>query len=311
MATEQSRRGLSTATVRPRSLRTWWELNQRQAIPYIFLTPTLIVFSVFVFIPIIYSIWMSLHNWQGLGVPDFIGLDNFIEIFNDNVFWIALRNTLAYAAGVIPLSMGIGLLVALGLNLPLPGRTILRTIYFLPVVVSAVVVGTLSSWIFNDSYGIINATLRSMGLERVYWLSSPDTALLTLIITTVWVRLGFCMIVYLAGLQGIPNDLIDAARVDGASAWQQFRFITWPLLRASTFLLLILNVIYSFEAFDLVYVMTGGGPGYSTTVLPVYIYDSAFGVSRYGYANALGIVLMVIIMGFTLFQWRINRQSEG
>lgn len=310
MATEPSR-SLAASGSQPNVLRRWWDLHQQRAIPYIFLTPTLLVFSIFVFIPIIYSIWMSLHNWQGLGIPDFIGIDNFVEIFNDNVFWIALRNTIVYAAGVIPFSMGLGLLVATGLNLPLPGRAILRTIYFLPVVVSAVAVGTLSSWIFNDNYGIINATLRGMGLAPVYWLSSTNTALLTLIITTVWVRLGFCMIVYLAGLQSIPGDFLDAAKVDGASIWQQFRFITWPLLRPSTFLLLILNVIYSFEAFDLVYVMTGGGPGYSTTVLPVYIYDSAFEVARYGYANALGMVLMVIIMAFTLFQWRINRQAEG
>jgi multiple sugar transport system permease protein len=292
------------------TVRDWWDRNQRKLIPYLFLTPNLVVFTIFVFIPIVYSLWMSFHEWRGIDIPRFIGLRNFVEIATDEVFWIALKNTLFYAAGVIPFSMGLGLLTALGLNVVLPGRTLLRTIYFIPVVVSAVVVGTLSAWIFNDNYGIINATLRQSGLARVNWLSSPNTAMLTLIISTIWIRLGFCMIVYLAGLQGIPNDYLDAARVDGATAWQRFHLITFPLLRTSTFLLLILNVIYSFEAFDLVYVMTGGGPGYSTTVLPVYIYESAFELQRYGYANALGLILMVIILAFTLIQWRINRQGD-
>ncbi len=291
-------------------LRDWWDLNQRKLIPYLFLTPNLIVFTIFVFVPIVYSLWMSFHEWRGIDLPKFIGLENFVEIASDEVFWIALKNTLMYAAGVIPFSMGLGLLAALGLNVAVPGRTFLRTIYFIPVVVSAVVVGTLAAWIFNDNYGIVNATLRQVGLGRVNWLSSPQTAMLTLIMSTIWIRLGFCMVVYLAGLQGIPKDYLDAAHVDGATAWQRFRMIIFPLLRPSTFLLLILNVIYSFEAFDLVYVMTGGGPGYSTTVLPVYIYESAFELGRYGYANALGLILMVIILAFTLLQWRLNQQGE-
>ena len=224
-------------------LRDWWDHNQRRLIPYIFLTPNLIVFTIFVFIPIVYSLWMSFHEWRGIDIPQFIGLQNFIEIATDGIFWIALKNTLVYAAGVIPFSMGLGLLAALGLNVVLPGRAVLRTIFFIPVVVSAVVVGTLGAWIFNDNYGIINAMLRQSGLGRVNWLSSPQTAMLTLVISTIWIRLGFCMVVYLAGLQGIPKDYLDAAHVDGATAWQRFRLIIFPLLRPSTFLLLILNVI--------------------------------------------------------------------
>lgn len=292
-------------------LQDWWDEHQRKIVPYLFLAPNLIVFTIFVFIPIVYSAWMSLHEWRGIDVPQFIGLANFVEIATDDVFWIALKNTLVYAGGVVPFSMGIGLLAALGLNVVLPGRAILRTIYFIPVVVSAVVVGTLASWIFNDNYGIINSLLRQAGMARVNWLSSPQMAMLTLIVSTIWIRLGFCMIVYLAGLQGIPHDYIEAAQIDGATPWQRFRLITWPLLRPSTFLLLILNVIYSFEAFDLVYVMTGGGPGYSTTVLPVYVYESAFELKRYGYANALGMVLMVIMLVFTLAQWRLNKQGDS
>lgn len=300
---EDHRRGLP--------LRHWWDVNQRKVIPYLFLAPNLIVFTIFVFIPIVYSLWMSFHEWRGIDIPQFIGLRNFVEIMTDEVFWISLKNTLVYGAGVIPFSMGLGLLAALGLNVVLPGRGVLRTIYFIPVVVSAVVVGTLAAWIFNDNYGIVNAVLRQAGMSRINWLSSPQMAMLTLIVSTIWIRLGFCMVVYLAGLQGIPKDYLDAAHVDGATAWQRFRLIMFPLLRPSTFLLLILNVIYSFEAFDLVYVMTGGGPGYSTTVLPVYIYESAFELKRYGYANALGLILMVIILAFTLLQWRINRQGEA
>jgi multiple sugar transport system permease protein len=180
-----------------------------------------------------------------------------------------------------------------------------------PVIISLVAVALTAAWIFNDNYGVINAVLDAVGIGSVPWLSSPKWAMPSLIIATLWIRLGFNMVVYLAALQSIPEELYDAARVDGATGWRRFRHITWPLLGPTTFLLLILNVIYSLHVFDLIYVMTGGGPGFSTTVLVQYIYQMAFTEGEMGYASAIGVVLYLMLLVFTVFQWRFTRQSEN
>ena len=295
---------------RPATLPEWWSLNQRKIIPYLFIAPTLAIFTLWVLAPILYAAYMSFFEWNGISTPEFAGLENYKRLFGDAVFWLSLRNTLTYCAGVVPLSMAFGLLAALGLNRKnLRGRAFLRTIYFLPFVISAVATGTTAGWIFGDSFGIVNKLLVSVGLEKVKWLSSREMAMLTVIITTVWIRLGFNMLIYLAGLQSIPQELIESSRLDGASPRQQFRHITLPLLRPTTFLLLILNIIFSFEAFDLVFIMTNGGPGYATTVLTVFIYNTAFQTQRFGYASAIGLVFMAIIMSITLVQWRFSNEG--
>jgi ABC-type sugar transport system permease subunit len=294
----------------PANTYGWWTLHQRKIIPYLFITPTLLIFLTFVFIPIAYAAFMSFFDWNGISAAEFVDVQNYVDLISDSVFWISLKNTVIYSVGLVPVSMGLGLLAALGLNRQhLPGRPILRAIFFLPFVISAVATATTAGWIFGDTFGVINKILEAMGLEKVRWLSNRETALLTVIIATVWVRLGFCMLIYLAGLQSIPGDLIEAAEIDGASAVQRFFRITLPLLRPTTFLIFILSVIYSFEVFDLVYVMTSGGPGYATTVLTIYIYDTAFQTQSFGYASAIGLVFMAIIMSITLVQWRFSNEG--
>ena len=268
------------------------------------------IFTLFVLIPIIYAFYISFFDWNGIGVPEFIGTRNYTSLFADPVFLTSLKNTVVYTLGVVPASMALGLLAAIGLNRKqLPGRALLRSVYFIPVVISAVATGTTATWIFGDSFGVINKILVVLGGSKIQWLSSSNTAMLAVIFTTIWVRLGFCMLIYLAGLQSIPGDLIEAARVDGATPFQQFTRITVPLLKPTTFLLLILNIVYSFEAFDLVYVMTSGGPGYATTVLTVYVYNMAFQTQRMGYASAIGIVLMIILVFVTWVQWRVSNEG--
>ncbi|MCA9838653.1 MAG: sugar ABC transporter permease [Trueperaceae bacterium] len=290
--------------------QAWWSAHQKALIPYLFIAPTLAIFTLFVFAPILYASFMSLFEWNGISTPKFTGIDNYLELFNDPIFWRSLRNTLYYGAGVVPLSMALGLLAALGLNWKnLPGRAIFRTVYFLPFVISAVATGTTAGWLFGDSFGIINKLLLALGFEKVRWLSSREMALITVVITTVWIRLGFNMLIYLAGLQAVPNELLESARLDGATPRQQFWHIVLPLLKPTTFLLIILNIIYSFEAFDLVFIMTNGGPGYSTTVLTVFIYNMAFQTQRFGYASAIGLVFMAIIMLITLLQWRFSNEG--
>jgi multiple sugar transport system permease protein len=289
--------------------RVW--AGRQGLVPYLFIAPNITLFTAFSFLPLIYAVYISFHEWTLIGEPTFIGLHNYIRLGHDPLFWRALANTLLYAAGTVPTSMAIGLLLAIALNRRLVARSLLRSLYFLPLVVSAVATGTIAAWMFNDNYGVLNAILVRLGGSRIPWLSSPTWALPSLVLTTLWVRVGFCMVVYLAALQSIPHMYYEAARIDGASALRQFRHITLPLLRPATFLLLILSIIYSFQVFDLIYVMTGGGPGFSTTMLVQYIFRSAFVTSEMGYASAIGVALYALILGFTILQWRASRQAEN
>ncbi len=295
---------------RPRR-RARWLPRQQHLAPYVFIAPNVVLFTAFSFLPLIYAFYISFHDWGLISEPEFIGVRNYWRLIHDPLFWRSLANTLEYAAGTVPTSMGIGLALAIALNRKLPGRIFLRSIYFLPIVVSAVATGTIAAWLFNDNYGAINSILVRLGLPRIAWLSTPQWALPSLIIATLWLRVGFCMIVYMAALQSIPAMYYEAARIDGASALRQFLHITLPLLRPATFLLLILSVIYSFHVFDLIYVMTGGGPGFSTTMLVQYIYRSAFVTSEMGYASAMGVALYAMILLFTILQWRASRQTEN
>jgi multiple sugar transport system permease protein len=286
-------------------------LRRLQATPYLFIAPNLVLFTAFSFLPLLYAVYISFHEWTLIGTPDYIGAANYLRLMRDPQFWRALANTLVYAAGTVPTGMAIGLLLAIGLNRRLHARSFLRSAYFLPLVVSGVATGTIAAWMFNDNYGVVNDILVRLGLGRIAWLSTPQWALPSLIITTLWVRVGFCMVVYLAALQSIPTMYYEAARIDGASRLNQFWNITVPLLKPATFLLLILSIIYSFQVFDLIYVMTGGGPGFSTTMLVQYIFQAAFVNSEMGYASAMGITLYVLILIFTLLQWRASRQEEA
>jgi len=298
----------------PKARRTeqnWWERNQRRLVPYIFIAPNMLVFTVFLFVPMVFAIYMSLNEWSLIEEPTFVGLGNYVQMVQDIQFWQSLWNTLLYTIGTVPTSIALGLLVAVGLDRKLPARGLLRSIFFVPVVISMVAVALVGAWIFDESYGVINTGLGALGFEAVPWLSSQAWAMPTLIMVTLWIRLGFNMVVYLAALQSIPPELYEAAQLDGASGWGQFRNITWPLLGPTTFLLLILNVIYSLHVFDLIYVMTGGGPGFATTVLVMYIYQAAFENLQMGYASAMGVVLFLMLLAFTAFQWRVTRQSEG
>src|SRR5579859_303539 len=283
---------------------------RHRLVPYVFLTPNLAVFSVFLFIPIGAAVVISFQQRGIIGDGQWVGLQNYIDMVHDPIFWQSLGHTFVYTLGTVPTSMGLGLVLAVMLNRRLPGRGLLRSIYFIPVVIAGVVVALVWAWMFDTSYGVIDGFLVKLHLPRVPWTSSPVWAMPSLIVTTIWVRMGFCMVVYLAGLQSIPAHLLEAAEVDGARAWHRFWHVTWPLLSPTTSLLLIINVIFSFQVFDVIYVMTGGGPGFSTTVFVEYIYRSAFDMFQMGYASALGVVLFLIMLTFTAIQWRMSQQGE-
>jgi multiple sugar transport system permease protein len=287
-----------------------WRRWRQRLTPYMFIAPNLALFTVFVFFPLLYAAFISVHEWSLIDTPTFTGVRNYQRLVNDAQFWHSLRNTVIFSLATVPTSLFLGLMVAIGLNRQLATRTLLRSLYFLPVVVSSVATAVISAWLFNDNYGVVNELLKRVGFGPVAWLSTPQWALPSIILTTLWTRIGFCMVVYLAALQSISPSYYEAARIDGATRLQLFRYVTWPQLRPTTFLLLILNVIHSFQVFDLIYVMTGGGPGFSTTMIVQYLYQQAFAASEMGYASAMGMVLFVLILLFTLVQWRINRRRE-
>jgi len=278
--------------------------------PYLFIGPAALLFLSFSLVPIVIAVTLSFQETATLGEGEWIGLDNLATMTGDGLLRTALVNTVVFTAGTVPTAMLAGLGLAVALNRPLPGRSLLRAAFFVPMVAAGVVVGVVMSWIFNGDYGVLNNLLEVAGLDRVPWLTSPRFAMLTLVVVVVWTRIGFCMIIYLGALQSVPSELHEAAAIDGASPWTRFRRVTWPLLGPTTSILLILNVVFSIQAFDVIYVMTGGGPGFSTTVLIQYIFRSAFADARMGYASALGLLLVAILLVFTLLRHRASRRAE-
>jgi len=210
----------------------------------------------------------------------------------------------------VPVEMALGLGLAVLLDGVLPGRRTWRTMLVLPMVVSGVASAMIAVILFTEANGLVNKVLRALGLGSVPWQSDGAFAMVSVIVTMIWLRVGLNMIIYLAGLQSVSPELYEAAELDGAGAWQRFRSITVPLVGPSTFFLLVLNVIASFQVFDLVFVLTGGGPGYSTSVLGTYAYRNGFQIREQGYGAALGVVILVVTLAFTVVQWRTNRTRD-
>lgn len=283
----------------------------RRFTPYLFIGPAALLFLIFSLVPIVIAITLSLQDTQTLGDGDWVGVQNFQEMGSDKLFRTALVNTVVFAVGTVPTSMAIGLALAIALNRPLPGRGLFRALFFVPMVAAGVVVGVVMSWIFNTDYGVANNALELIGLDRFPWLTSPAMAMFTLIIVVVWTRVGFCMVIYLGALQSVPGEIVEAASIDGAGPWARFRRITLPMLAPTTSILLILNVVFSLQAFDIIYVLTGGGPGFSTTVLIHYVFRSAFQDAQMGYAAALGLVLVSILLLFTVLRQRASKRAES
>jgi multiple sugar transport system permease protein len=270
-----------------------------------FLGPSLLHLVVFLFTPIAFAAWLSTHRWDIVALDKpFVGAANFTEMIGDEGFLKALTNTALYTLNV-PAGMTLALGVALILHRRLHALGFLRTLYFLPSVTSFVAIALVWMWIYHPTFGIANYALGLAHLPGIPWLNSADTAMMSLIIFSIWLGMGYQMVIFLAGLQGIPEELYEAARIDGASSWQLFRHVTLPLLKPTTFFILITSVIGSFQVFTSVYVMTGGGPVRSTDVLVYHIYQAAWEQLRMGYASALSWTLFVIIMVATAIQFKV------
>lgn len=286
--------------------------NKEALAAYGFLLPNLLGFLIFTSLPVLASLGLSFCRWDALsGPPVFIGLANFIELFKDPLFWKYAYNTI-YLMISIPLSMAGSLILALALNQKLKGIVVFRTLYFLPTICSGVAIYMLWKLIYNPDFGMLNGMIAKAGemvglsVKGPYWLHDEAWAKPALIIMGVWQTVGgYNMVLYLAALQGVPRDFYDAAEVDGANSWQKFWAVTWPQISPTTFFIAIMSVIGGFQAgFDPAYIMTGGGPNGSTTTLIYYLYNSAFSWSQMGYAAAIAWVLFVVVLAFTIFQWR-------
>lgn len=274
----------------------------------LFLGPSLLGVTIFLLGPIVASLGLSFASWDLLTPPQFVGLSNFQRLSQDREFWAALRHTLSFLFGYIPLVMTLGLLVAVALNSHLPGRAFFRAVYFLPVVTSWVAVALVWTWLLNPAFGLVNNLLGAVGIPGPAWLFDPRWAMPAVIFTSAWKDTGFVMTILLAGLQGVPRELYEAASIDGANGRRRLLHITLPLLVPALFFALSISLINSFQVFDQVYVMTGGGPAGATTVLVERIVKHAFSFSQMGYASAMSWVLFVLIFITTLVFSRLQRR---
>ncbi|MFG1653350.1 carbohydrate ABC transporter permease [Micromonospora sp. NPDC049275] len=277
-----------------------------------FILPNFLGFAVLTLLPVVVLFYVAFTNWNVFGVAEWTGTANFRRMWDDASFWTALRNTVYYAAFHIPLTLAAALGLALLLNRKLRGVRFFRTVAFFPYITSIVAIAVVWNQLFSPEYGPINALLGAVGVDDPPgWTASATWSMPAVIIVGTWRYMGYYMLLFLAGLQTIPTQLYEAAETDGASPWQRFVHVTLPGLRTTTFFVTVLLTIESFKVFDLILVMTGGGPGQSTLVLSQYIYQKGFEENQFGYASAVSIVLFAICFGITVIQFWVNKRRNS
>jgi multiple sugar transport system permease protein len=291
---------IESSTAQPRGWVGW-----------LFIAPNLVGVVLFTLVPLISVVALSFTEWNlvsGFAGIEFVGFENFVNVFRDPAFWNSLVLTLLYAGISVPLTTLLGMALAMALNRDLPGRGVLRAIFFLPYIVSVVAIGMTWMMIMNPSAGLVNQVLGALGLQDApAWFASSYWALPALIIIAVWSGVGYAALIYLSALQDAPTQLYEAAAIDGANAWTRFRTITWPSLVPTTVFLLVTLFIGVSQGFGLIALITEGGPGDSTTTLPYYMYRTGFQFYRFGYASAIGMVTFVGVLALTLLTWRAQR----
>lgn len=280
--------------------------------PFLFLVPGLIILGAFIFYPMLHAIWLSFTNYNIVNDAEFIGLENYQALFEDPLFWKVLGQTLLYLIIVVPALVVLPIFLAILVNKQIKGIGFFRSAYYIPVVTSMVVVGIAWKWVYADQ-GVLNYILDSLGIisAPVNWLTSTSTSIFAVMIVTIWKGLGYYMVIYLAGLQSIPDDLYEAADIDGASKWKQIWHITVPLLMPSIMIVTIMSSISAMKVFEEIYVMTGGGPLNSSKTLVFYIYQEAFEKLQMGYASAAGVILFLITLIFSIINIKFMNKKEN
>ncbi|OLE23618.1 MAG: ABC transporter permease [Catenulispora sp. 13_1_20CM_3_70_7] len=276
-----------------------------------FILPNFLGFVAITLIPVVAAFALAFTNWDSYNTPDWVGLKNFRRLLHDESTKIALRNTVYYAVGHVPLTLLASLSLAILLNRKIRGAAFFRAAAFFPYITSMVAVALVWNMLFNPASGPVNQFLQWFGVAHgPGWTTSTDWAMPAVIITSAWRDMGYYMILFLAGLQSIPKEQYEAAEMDGATAWQRFRTVTLPGLRPTTFLVLVLLTVQSFKIFDLIVVMTQGGPGRATTVLSQRIYQTGIVDGEFGYASAISVLLFLLVLVLTLTQFWLNKRRE-
>lgn len=287
-------------------------LHSRKLTPYLFLIAPLILYLIWVIGPMAYTFYLSLTRWDGLSTPVFRGLANFERLFRDPIFFTSLRNNLRWIVSFITIPVALGLGLAIALNRAIPGAKFFKASFYSPLVLSLVVAGLIWSWMYHPAGGLINSVLRRIGLGGLArgWLSDEKTVMWAIIAVAIWRQVGYVMVLYLAGLQGVDPQLIDASKVDGANPWNTFRHVILPLLTPVTVIVVVISIIDSLRAFDLVSVMTRGGPYNSSSVLANFMYIEAFNNYKMGYAAAISVILFFISAIFIfIYLWRVTQDE--
>jgi ABC-type sugar transport system permease subunit len=292
---------MATATTSARPLHAGrHSLKLRQIAPYLYVLPALAALAPWNYYPLVFLVDLSFRKLDATSpAPTWIGLANYRELLADPLFWRALRNTAVYTFLTVPLSIGLGLALAVALNQGLRGARAFRILFYTPVILPTVAAATVAMWIFNTNYGLANYLLELVGQPPVGWLTDSGNALWTLIIIGVWKTFGYFMLVYLAALQALPQSVLEAARLDGARPWDRFWSITWQLLRPTTWFAVVIALILSFQAFDFINIITQGGPSNATNLLVFYIYQHGFEYFRLGFAAASAVAMFGLVYGLT------------
>ncbi|WP_083258847.1 carbohydrate ABC transporter permease [Cellulosilyticum sp. I15G10I2] len=278
---------------------------------FIMLLPNLIGFLMFILIPVIATFVISFMDYDIVSPMKFVGLQNYIEMFKDPIVHQTLRNTLVYTVTTVPVGMVFSLILAVVLDQKVFGRRFYRAVYFLPSITSMVAIAVVWQWIYNPEFGLLNYILSLFGLKGPSWLSSSATSLLAIAIVGIWKSIGYNMLLFLAGLQGISETYYEAAKLDGANPMQEFFYITIPLLSPTTFFIFIMSIIGSFQVFDSVILMTNGGPGRSSSVLVQYLYENAFKYFRMGYACSIAYLLFFVVLIVTAINLRVEKNIRN
>jgi raffinose/stachyose/melibiose transport system permease protein len=281
-----------------------------------FLLPALLIYAVFALYPMVDGLWLSFFDWDGVSQDrNWVGLENYVQIFTqDPVFWRAVQNSVIWVTLSLIIPTAIGLAFAVALDQKLRGRNAFRAALYLPAVIASIAVATMWSWMYNPIFGIVNATMEALGLEWLIqdWLGDPDVALFSILVAYAWQATGAAMVLFLAGLQNVPTELKEAARVDGANRRQVFRAVTFPALMPTFVVVTVLSIISSLKVFDLVYGMTGGGPAQSTQVLALWSYTQSFTLHDYGNGMAVAMVLLAVTLVIVIpYYFWMGRRDEA
>ena len=281
--------------------------------PFAYLLPALAVYGVFFLWPASQLVRLSFIGWDGVTDPEAVGLSNYVKLGSDPLFWTAFRNTTMWTAAAIVAPVLVGLALAIFLSRTnMFGKTLFRTLFFMPQALSTVAVAVLWGWIYNPNYGALNTVLKSMGLESLVrgWLGEPSLALWAIFVAWTWTQFGFAMVIFIAAIDDVDESLFEAASIDGAGVPQQIRHVLIPAIRGPVTTVVLIMTIAAFQVFDLVLLLTNGGPGRSTSVLAHFMYEVAFRFRRVGYGAAIGVVLMALILGASLVIIRLRRAFE-